>query len=188
MILGGGETIRLLVRQAEEVILRYPNGSCCPGREAAAEVLVFIVTAGKGYLQSVHQFLLNLRNYDVLGVKTVPGDRNTPSYNGVNVYGDQIGSASPQVNIRSTLRNAIYQQVLAQLIANNVPIAQAQQQAAAIAASQSSQLFATNSDSIVSRTGYAERDLVDYNTYNFKMNGGLYYKIRPNTELSLVGF
>lgn len=140
------------------------------------------------YLQAQDWQANDLRNYDVPGVKTVPGDRNTPSYNGVNVYGDQIGAAPPQVNIRSALRGAIFQQALNQLLANNVPLAQAQQQATAIAAQQSGQLFATNSDSIVSRTGWAERDLVDYNTYNVKLNGGLYYKIRPNTELSLVGF
>ncbi|HMP86218.1 MAG TPA: TonB-dependent receptor [Lacibacter sp.] len=130
----------------------------------------------------------DLRNYDLLAGNTTFGDRNKPSYNGVNVYGDQIGSTPPVVNIRSTLRGLIYQQALQQLLANNVPLQQAQIQAQAIANSQSNSLFATGSDSIVSRTGYAERDLVDYNTYNFKMNGGLYYKIRPNTELSFVGY
>lgn len=36
----------------------------------------------------------------------------------------------------------------------------------------------------VSRTGYAEKDLVDYNTSNFKFNGELHFKITPNVEAS----
>jgi outer membrane receptor protein involved in Fe transport len=36
----------------------------------------------------------------------------------------------------------------------------------------------------VSRTGYEEKYLVDYNTVNVKLNGGLYWKISPGTELS----
>ncbi|MEO8710634.1 MAG: TonB-dependent receptor [Parafilimonas sp.] len=38
----------------------------------------------------------------------------------------------------------------------------------------------------VSRTGYYEKDLVDYNAYDFKISGGLYYKISSTTEASLT--
>ena len=37
----------------------------------------------------------------------------------------------------------------------------------------------------VSRTGYEEKYLVDYNTYNLKLNGGINYKINDNIEASL---
>ncbi len=40
----------------------------------------------------------------------------------------------------------------------------------------------------VSRTGYAEKDLVDYNNYNVKLNGGLYYKLTNNIEASLQAY
>lgn len=36
----------------------------------------------------------------------------------------------------------------------------------------------------VSRTGYAEKSLVDYGAYNFKFSGGVYYKITPGIEVS----
>jgi len=36
----------------------------------------------------------------------------------------------------------------------------------------------------VSRTGYNEEDLVDYNTINVKLNAALHYKITPNIEAS----
>ncbi|MEP6683586.1 MAG: carboxypeptidase-like regulatory domain-containing protein, partial [Parafilimonas sp.] len=39
----------------------------------------------------------------------------------------------------------------------------------------------------VSRTGYYEKDLVNYNAYDFKISGGLYYKLTNNTEASLTG-
>ncbi len=39
-------------------------------------------------------------------------------------------------------------------------------------------------DQNVSRTGYNEKDLVDYNTINFKGVAGLYYKITPGIEVS----
>ncbi len=135
-------------------------------------------------------------NYDVLGNTTVFGDRSIPSYNGVNVYGDQIGSTPPIVNIKAAIRGSVYQQTYAfayqQAINGGASPAQADAIAKGAATTNSnntaSSLFATGSDSIVSRTGYAEKDLVDYNTYNLKFNGGLYYKIHANTELSLVGY
>jgi len=40
----------------------------------------------------------------------------------------------------------------------------------------------------VSRTGYEEKYLVDYNTYNLKLNGGLSYKINDNIEASLLAY
>lgn len=148
------------------------------------------------YLQAQDWQANDLRNYDVVNGTTVFGDRNKPSYNGVNVYGDQIGSTPPIVNMRAAIRGSIFQQAYAQVYAQAIAggatpqqaDAIARAQATAISNSQSSSLFATGSDSIISRTGYAERDVVDYNTYNIKFNGGLFYKIKPNLELSFVGY
>jgi outer membrane receptor protein involved in Fe transport len=151
------------------------------------------------YMQAQDWQANDLRNYDILQGTTVPGDRNSNSYNGVNVYGDNIGGAPPQFNIRGAIRgaqtNTVYLNVYNALIAGGASpaVADAQARAAALGAvptinGQINSLFPTGSDSIISRTGYAERDLVDYNTFNFKLNGGLYYKIKPNLELSLVGY
>ncbi len=148
------------------------------------------------YMQAQDWQANDLDNYDILAGKTKFGDRSVPSYNGVNVYGDQIGSTPPIVNIKSVIRGSVYQQtyafVYAQAIANGATPAQADAVAKATATANSNNtaasLFATGSDSIVSRTGYAEKNLVDYNTYNLKFNGGLYYKINSQTELSFVGY
>jgi outer membrane receptor protein involved in Fe transport len=40
----------------------------------------------------------------------------------------------------------------------------------------------------VSRSGYEEKYLVDYNTLNVKLNGGIYWKIAPTVELSLNSY
>ena len=40
----------------------------------------------------------------------------------------------------------------------------------------------------VSRTGYEEKYVVDYNAYSLKLNGAVHYKITNNTEASLVGY
>jgi outer membrane receptor protein involved in Fe transport len=40
----------------------------------------------------------------------------------------------------------------------------------------------------VSRTGYEEKYLVDYNAYSLKLNGGINYKINDNVEASLIGY
>ena len=40
----------------------------------------------------------------------------------------------------------------------------------------------------VSRQGYEEKDLVDYNAYNMKITGGVYYKFSKNVEASVQGY
>ena len=40
----------------------------------------------------------------------------------------------------------------------------------------------------VSRTGYAEQQLVDYNTLNVRFNGGIHYKFNDKLELSLNSY
>ncbi len=41
---------------------------------------------------------------------------------------------------------------------------------------------------LVSRTGYDEKDLVNYDAYSIKLNAGLYYKIAPSIEASLLAY
>src|SRR4030095_15890421 len=40
----------------------------------------------------------------------------------------------------------------------------------------------------VSRTGYEEKYLVDYNAYNVKLNAGINYKINDKVEASLLAY
>ena len=107
------------------------------------------------------------RNYVRSGTagKVISGDRATdPNYDGVNVYGDET-----TVDIRSAVLNTIGSSAapfLKNFINNlngGLPIN-------------------------VSRTGYDESEIVDHNTYNYKLSGALHYKISPSIEAILSGY
>ncbi|MBO9202293.1 MULTISPECIES: TonB-dependent receptor [Niastella] len=139
-----------------------------------------------------------------------PGDRTSdPNYDGVNVFGDEA-SASMQA-----FAQAVRAQVsatpgtapaLAGLDAQIAGGLTPQQIAASWAANPALAPYATYlpfliptsnapnnnykgiyGSQYVSRTGYNEKDLVDYNTYNVKLAGALHYKITENTEAILEG-
>lgn len=145
--------------------------------------------------------------------KLVGGDRlSDPNYDGINVYGDETSANMLSVtqsiqesyragiaaasggfvpNIVTTLNglipaNATYANAVSIINANFVgPLAP-------LAPTVRDQLLPfywglRNSwvpNQNVSRTGYQERDLVDYNSLNFKFTGGLHYKITPGIEAS----
>jgi outer membrane receptor protein involved in Fe transport len=106
------------------------------------------------------------RNYSRTGTSggVIPGNRKTdPNYDGINVYGDETS-----VDLR----------LLFSGIAANLP--------GAANFLNSNGLLATPQN--VSRTGYAEKDLIDPNTVNFKLSGSLNYKLSANTEAILAGY
>ncbi|SFV34896.1 TonB-dependent receptor [Thermoflavifilum thermophilum] len=99
-------------------------------------------------------------NYDAQNFTVKAGSRATdPAYDGVNVYGDEI-----TVNIHD--------------------VAQQMAQAGVISPQAASQVPNQN----VTRTGYREKYLVDYNTYNLKLSGMLAYKITPKITASLTAY
>jgi outer membrane receptor protein involved in Fe transport len=141
--------------------------------------------------------------------KVIPGNRLTdPNYDGVNVYGDETsanlflvasavrqtfinninaatGGAIPNIttnlnaqipnNASQAVRNAVYAMYPAALqpvLAQFDPLYWGYR---------NGWIPQTTS---VSRTGYNERDLVDYGTMNFKFTGGFHYKITPGIEAS----
>ncbi|GAC1424818.1 MAG: hypothetical protein NVS9B7_21530 [Flavisolibacter sp.] len=129
------------------------------------------------------------------------GDRQTdPNYDGVNVFGDEA----------STSMNSFAQAVVGQASFAALPLI-TQQVAMSCTCTPTpaqiqmalSQFLSTNPQTqpfyvgmqkgvfggqYVSRTGYNEKNLVDYNSYNLKLTGGLYYKIKQNVEASLIGY
>ena len=130
-----------------------------------------------------------------------PGTRATdPNYDGVNVFGDEASAAMLSVA----------QAVVAQASAQALPLVTAQIAAlcgctptqAMIQAGMNT-FLSTNSTTapfysgiqnnyyggqFVSRTGYNERDLVDYHAYNVRLNGSVNYKITEKVEASLNGY
>lgn len=136
------------------------------------------------------------------------GNRTTdPNYDGVNVFGDEasasmhafaqaaraqagatpqgaaaVAGVDQQIGLGWTPQQmAQYWQPLSPTIAAALPF-----------------LIATNTNpnnpnrgiygsQFVSRTGYNENTLVDYDTYNVKVSGALHYKITENIEAILAG-
>lgn len=143
------------------------------------------------------------RNKQQIGVlsKVVGGNRgNDPNYNGVNVYGDEASA-----NMAQFAQLAIAQAPAALVNAANAyfgPLgayptnAQVGAFIAGFPAAQQASVqqflpFYIGStkgyfgNSNVSRTGYEEKDLVDYNTINARFSAALHYKITPGIEASL---
>lgn len=157
------------------------------------------------------------RNTDRSGIlsKVVAGDRNSsPGYDGVNVYGDETNANIYLAALG--LRNGIRDQFLAatgtdlQATANNYfnlignPAYPTNGQMNTFiggfpAAAQPTVGFwlpfynaiknnYIPANSIVSRTGYEEKTLVDYNTLNVKGTFGFHWKITPSTEASWTSY
>lgn len=141
--------------------------------------------------------------------KTKTGTRATdPNYDGVNVYGDEVSASiggiaqagvfgpgntslpliigALGINAADGLSPAEQQQILT-FYSQQDPAVYGPLPAFSAGLLTGSYNDADGKPILVSRTGYYEKDLVNYNSYDFKISGGLYYKISGNTEASLTG-
>ncbi|HZG25913.1 MAG TPA: TonB-dependent receptor, partial [Chitinophagaceae bacterium] len=140
------------------------------------------------------------RNNVFSSLKT--GDRQTdPNYDGVNIFGDEasasmtsfaqaviFGPSNPALpGVVTSLTQALGRAPTQGEIVNFFATTASPQlaQLRPFAAGLSQNLFGAQS---VSRTGYEEKDLVDYNTYNVKLTGGLFYKITDDVEASFLAY
>ncbi|QNA46641.1 TonB-dependent receptor [Lacibacter sediminis] len=130
--------------------------------EKIGERAAFKITSE--FIQAKDWLAADQRNYKRLGTtgNLIPGTRTTdPNYDGVNVYGDETTF-------------------------DLVPFLQGIGGQAPFLAPYINTL--TGSPINVSRTGYAERDLVDPNTVNFKLGGAFHYKITDDLEAIAMGY
>jgi outer membrane receptor protein involved in Fe transport len=121
------------------------------------------------FIQAKDWLGVDNRNYSRVGTlgAVKAGDRQTdPNYDGVNVYGDETSA-----DIRGLIAG-----IGGQLVNNGLTTQ-----------SFINTLLAGGANN-VSRTGYAEKDVVNPNTVNFKMSGSVHYKITPNTEAVIAGY
>ena len=109
------------------------------------------------------------------------GDRNSdPNYDGVNVYGDEttLDMADASQPVLGLVAEAMKQEFQSQV---PPPLFDA-------AAAYLDSTVASYNNFRVSRTGYDEKDILNNNTVDVKLSGGLYYHLPGNIEASLVGF
>ncbi len=122
------------------------------------------------YVQATDWMASDYRNYvPSTGAITNDTRATLSSYDGINTYGDE----SAYFNVQQQLNNLSKYYAA---MGNTAEAAELAQLAAA-----------TGSASNVTRTGYAENTLTNYRADNFKVYGGLYYKVAPTTMLSLIG-
>ncbi|MBC9915473.1 TonB-dependent receptor [Chitinophaga varians] len=100
---------------------------------------------------------------------------NNEGYNGVNTYGDENS-----VNMYNTLKTggSLSQQLAGISAMFGGKVTPDQIFNAAMPAP---------NRATITRTGYNESDVVDYNTKNLKLNGALHYKITENLEALIQG-
>lgn len=152
----------------------------------------FAVKATFSFLQAKDWQADNYSNFDRTGRVFKSGDRaSDPNYDGINVYGDEV-NANLLLAARS-LAGGFAQQspggyaMINGLIDANVPFANIQ---AALNGSPAlpflGVLYGVRKGTIasqsVSRTGYNEVNLVDYDTESLKASGSLHYKLTPTIE------
>ena len=143
----------------------------------------FGVKGSFSFLQAKDWAAANFSNYDRAGKTVKGGDRNSdPNYDGINVYGDEVSINMRNVaqSVLSTGRAAYIAQY-GQSTGGGVPteaqingfLSTDPQMAPFYAGITTPGLLPSQN---VSRTGYQESDLVDYNTESLKASGALYYK------------
>lgn len=150
-----------------------------------------------------------LRNNVFSSVKA--GNRQSdPNYNGINVFGDEasasmnylaqavraqvtnIPGTTPALGLLDNLltQGANYATILAAFNGNPglMPLAQYLPYLVPTSSVATNPYKSVYGTQFVSRTGYDEKDVVDYSTYNVKLTGGLFYKITDNVEASLLAY
>ncbi len=150
-----------------------------------------------------------LRNNVISNVK--PGNRQTdPNYDGINVFGDEAsasmnalaqavkaqviaapGGALAAAGVDALLTGgATPQQIVGAFSSNSATSGLVPYLPFLIPAStvQNNLYKGTFGNQFVSRTGYQEKNLVDYSSYNARFSAGVNYKITNNLEASFLGY
>ncbi|KAA2242427.1 TonB-dependent receptor [Chitinophaga agrisoli] len=105
---------------------------------------------------------------------------NNPAYNGINTYGDETN-----VNMRTSLQPAALNP--GNPLGDGIAALSAATGGAITPAMIFNSIMPATANSFVSRTGYDERNLADYDTKNMKINGALHYRIKDNLEAFVQG-
>jgi outer membrane receptor protein involved in Fe transport len=163
-----------------------------------------------GFLQAKDWAATDTRNFDRTARQLKGGDRNSdPNYDGVNVYGDEINTnlrsvgQSFESGTRSGILNATGNLFDPRAFLANVPVgtsyanyvnfinANLPGSLAAVKPTLINQYlplyFGLNTPNFIpnqqiSRTGYAESDLVDYDTKSLKTSTSLHYRFNNTVE------
>ncbi|RAJ06962.1 outer membrane receptor protein involved in Fe transport [Chitinophaga skermanii] len=159
----------------------------------------FAFKVGVSYMQANDWQASDSSNINRLFLKNVPGysHKDDPNYDGINIYGDEINANMHSVggSVVSQIQPAINQYIAGYTQATGSAPTQAQINAFIQNTPQIAPYFPiyagyTNGllkDTLVSRTGYKEKDLVDYDTRILRTNLALHYRFTDHLELIAQG-
>ncbi len=147
----------------------------------------FAFKANFSYLKADDWQAYDSRDQSSIGRLSTGTRQNNPNYNGVNIYGDENSTGAGLATLRPTLTGLLglpNAQLLGldpsgnlsklvgginTFVGAGIPVA-----------SLINDVLLPNQ--LVSRTGYAEKDLVDYGTKSMKLNASLHYRFNDNVE------
>ncbi|QXU42404.1 TonB-dependent receptor [Pedobacter sp. D749] len=151
----------------------------------------FGVKAAFSFLQAKDWYGNNFSNFDRVSRTVKSGDRSDPNYDGINTYGDELSQ---------NMRN-VAQSVLASGTATFVKNYGLATGGMVPSQTQINSFLSTNAQTRpfyaglntpglipnqnITRNGYQEADLVDYNTKSLKASGALYYNISSTVQATL---
>ncbi|HEX5024049.1 MAG TPA: TonB-dependent receptor [Agriterribacter sp.] len=176
----------------------------------------FAFKIGMQLIQAKDWIANSTQNYDRLTRKTLPGTRETdPNYDGINVYGDETNMRDNGYTMKSLAQAIEYQtqqgildatggtvdivQIMDAVLPPNPTPAQLQGFISSLPAPLQEPVttmvpfyFGLRNDIIpeesASRTGYAESEMVNPNTVNYKFSGSLQYKFNSRLSASFSGY
>jgi outer membrane receptor protein involved in Fe transport len=134
-------------------------------------------------------------NYDRSGTsgKLIPGTRMTdPNYDGVNVYGDET-NFNMQYIANAVIKSGTDQFKQGYYNATGTYPSQAQINGFLSTNPNTAPFYVGMNNGMipnqkVSRTGYHEKDIIDPQTKNIKLNAALHYKLTDKIEAQLLGY
>jgi len=147
------------------------------------------IKAAFSFLQAKDWIADNYSNFDRASRTAKSGDRTSdPNYDGINVYGDEV--SQNMRNVAQSVLNAGQAAFVAQYgqATGGLIPSQAQINGFLSSNTQTAPFYAgLNTPGLlpsqnVSRTGYKESDLVDYNTQSLKTSTALYYKFNKTVQ------
>jgi outer membrane receptor protein involved in Fe transport len=130
----------------------------------------FAFKANASYLAAVDWRANDYRDKNA-GLWEASTRQTNPNYNGVNTYGDE---AANSFNLRNVATNPAFVQAVLTPAAAATGLSVAQLQG-----------LVPNQE--VTRTGYLESELANYNTESLKLSGALHYRITEDVEAILQG-
>ncbi len=166
----------------------------------------FAFKTNVSFLQAQDWRAGNFNNFDRIARNVIPGDRSTdPNYDGINSYGDEVNANMR--NVANSVQNATRAGVAAAtggaipdiiaLINASLPVTATPAQIGGFLGAFPPALRPAIQnvlpfniglraglipDQPVSRTGYAESNLVDYDTKSFKTSNSIHYKFTDKVE------